>query len=167
MARRSSSRLRWRNFEKSRRSPTRWLKRWPLAATSAKFSLAGGLFAATAVGDSDSEHGGLLYSAATFGGPQRAATLGVGLGYENGDLGADPAFFFGVEQQLGDKLKLISENYLFTDSSDRFYLFSAGLRFFGRRLAADFAFFTFPQLLDEGMGFPFIPWIGFSYNFAP
>ena len=45
------------------------------------------------------------------------------------------------------------------------HLLSGGIRFFGENLAADFAL-IFP-LTGEGIeGFPFLPWIGFAYNFG-
>jgi hypothetical protein len=39
-----------------------------------------------------------------------------------------------------------------------------GIRLFGRKLAADFALML-PTNVDLE-GFPFIPWIGFTYNFG-
>ncbi len=42
---------------------------------------------------------------------------------------------------------------------------SAGIRFFGERIAADFALWTSPELLDDDL-FPFVPWVGFAYNFG-
>jgi hypothetical protein len=41
---------------------------------------------------------------------------------------------------------------------------SLGIRLFGRKLAADFALML-PTNVDLE-GFPFIPWIGFTYNFG-
>ena len=46
-------------------------------------------------------------------------------------------------------------------------ILSFGIRFFGERLSADLGFF-YPMSEGEGIseGFPFIPWLGFAYNFG-
>ncbi|HGY57063.1 MAG TPA: hypothetical protein ENK44_15245 [Caldithrix abyssi] len=64
---------------------------------------------------------------------------------------------------MGRYTKLISENWIFVGGD--VHLLSGGIRFFGENLAADFAL-IFP-LMGEGIkGFPFLPWIGFAYNFG-
>ena len=42
-------------------------------------------------------------------------------------------------------------------------MWSIGVRFFGEQLSADVAAFVIPELADEGI--PFLPWLGFAYNF--
>ncbi len=49
------------------------------------------------------------------------------------------------------------------DGSDESITFiSLGIRFFGSHLAADFGLITSP---DASGNFPFLPWLGFAYNF--
>ena len=138
---------------------------------AAKFTLyerrnmafAAGAFAATSTGADGS--GGFVLGVGTFGPPNRALTLGVGFGFGNGEFEETPVFLIGGEVQLSNNVKLISENYVIPSIEDA-VLVSGGIRFFGERLAADFSLATVPALLDETEGFPFLPWIGFAYNFG-
>ncbi len=105
---------------------------------------------------------GIMYGVGTYGTEEAALTAGLGFGFAGGDVADKPLFQVGGELRLGKMTKLISENWLIPDSEVQ--LVSAGLRFFGDRLAADFAFF-YPAGADTE-GFPFLPWIGFVYNFG-
>ena len=88
-----------------------------------------------------------------------AVTLGIGWGYENWEPSDKPFILLGGEVQVSNSFKFITENWILPETA----ILSAGIRFFGDNLAADFAFL---RPLDEEMdGFPFIPWIGFVYNF--
>ncbi len=138
---------------------------------AAKFTLyerrnmafAAGAFAATNTGADGSA--GFVLGVGTFGPPNRALTLGVGFGFGNGDFEETAVFLIGGEVQLSNNVKLISENYVIPSIEDA-VLVSGGIRFFGERLAADFSLATIPAILDETEGFPFLPWIGFAYNFG-
>lgn len=141
--------------------------------------------------DDDIDFGafGLLFGLGTLGSARQSVTGGVGFGFSLGGgdatLSGHPVIMLGGEHQISGSVKLISENYVITyregghltcnpttgactttpGGLDSIILFSGGVRFFGERLAADFALFSSPELIGEG-GFPFIPWIGFSYNFG-
>jgi hypothetical protein len=113
---------------------------------------------------------GLLYGNGTFGSPERAVTLGVGFafvseGLEDEDdleVSDTPVLLIGGELQVSNSLKLLTENYV-GPALDEAALLSAGVRFFGEHLAADLGLFTSPAAWDAD-GFPFIPWVGFVYN---
>ena len=73
----------------------------------------------------------------------------------------------GGEHQLSNSTKLLSENYLYL-GDEVTIIFSGGIRFFNDTLAADLGLFSSPDLIGAigGGGFPFVPWLGFAYNFS-
>lgn len=94
---------------------------------------------------------GMGYAVGTFGTRDNAITVGAGWGFTGEDITSKPAFLFGMEKRLTLRTKFITENYVIlyeggsTDSRDGFRtsthalaLVSAGVRFFGERLSADF-----------------------------
>ncbi|NOZ07757.1 MAG: hypothetical protein GXO91_02630, partial [FCB group bacterium] len=66
------------------------------------------------------------------------------------------------KKQLNNRVALISENYRFTNGS---ILFSAGPRYIADYLTIDFALVTVSDWIREGEGFPFFPYVGFTYHF--
>ncbi len=126
-------------------------------------ALAAGAFAVTVTGED--EAAGFVLGVGTFGPPNRSLTLGVGFGFGGGEFEETPVFLVGGEVQVSNNIKFITENYFIPNIKDA-ALVSGGIRFFGERLAADFALVTVPAALDEIDGFPFFPWIGFAYNFG-
>lgn len=108
---------------------------------------------------------GIVYGVGTFGTPRAAITGGFGYGYASGEFADNPILILGGEVQAGNSFKLITENWFPLESD--FSLLSFGFRFFGDRLAADLGFF-YPMRKGSGIsqGFPFIPWLGFAYNFG-
>ncbi len=122
-------------------------------------SVALGGFAATLTGSSG--YGGIVYGVVTQGSPVAAVTGGVGFLFGEGEFVDTPIILVGGEYQLSNSMKLLSENY-FIPEIDGGVLLSGGLRFMGDNLSADFGLFTSPEAFGEG--FPFIPWIGFSYQ---
>jgi hypothetical protein len=82
---------------------------------------------------------GLVYGVGTFGSPDGAVTVGATVPFiattDDSDLGNDPVFMIGAEARTGIRTKLISENYFVPGEGA---LVSAGMRFFGERLSADF-----------------------------
>ncbi len=126
-----------------------------------------GVLAITAVGDlSDEDFGfaGLLYAVGSLGSPTSSASLGIAFGYADGDVSGRPVFMIGGEHQLSNSTKLITENWWVAGIEDALLL-SAGIRFFGEKVAVDLAFITIPELIKEG-GWPAVPWLGFAYNFG-
>ncbi len=109
--------------------------------------------------------GGIAYGAATLGNNNDAVTLGAGLGFdaENG-WSNTPTIVAGGELRLSNSAKFISENWIFVRSDEMNAIFSLGLRLFGEDIAGDFALMTTSEYMSEG--FPFIPWLGFTYNFG-
>lgn len=131
-------------------------------------AIAGGFMAVTTLGRFDDDFDipvfGLAFGVLTQGTEERSVTLGAGLGFADGQFARNPAFLVGGEYQVSNSVKLLTENYVVFNVEDALLL-GGGVRFFGARLAADFGLFTSPALLGEG-GFPFIPWLGFAYNFG-
>ena len=119
--------------------------------------LAGGLLG-------KNEMGGLLYGVTTIGPPDKALTAGAGFLFGGGEISSTPIVMIGGEKQISSRLKLISENYILPVGSTEVVL-SGGIRIIGGSLTTDLAFVTVVSILDEG-GFPFIPWLSFTYNFG-
>lgn len=133
-----------------------------------KVSFSTGTLLATGIGDlgDENEWVGLFYGVGTYGSPAGAVTLGLAYGMVEGELAKRPAFMFGLEKQLSNRTKFVSENYLFTADDDAFLLVSAGIRIFGDKLATDLALVTSPDFIKDLGGFPFFPFVGFAYNFG-
>ena len=120
------------------------------------FALSGGVLYMTITDES----AGIAYGVATFGKSSGAFTLGLGWGFVEGDFSSKPMIVLGGEVQLSGSTKLITENWL--PPGDNGAIISFGIRFFGSNLAADFGLITSTEASD---GFPFLPWLGFAYNF--
>jgi len=103
---------------------------------------------------------GILYGVGSIGSSDASLTLGLGYGYTDSELADKPVIMIGGEIQLSGSIKLLSENWIPPDAD--FVLLSFGVRFFGEHLAADFGLITTTESTE---GFPFIPWLGFVYNF--
>ena len=110
---------------------------------------------------------GTFYAVATLGSETSAATLGAfgfyGTDLEDFAVGEGAAFLLGFEQQISSSVKIITENYILV-SEETGGLISAGVRFFGDRLAADIAVVAVVTG-DEFFLSP-IPYVGFAYNFG-
>jgi hypothetical protein len=125
-----------------------------------------GGFAGTFIGSDIDESPlfGIGYAVATVGTNERAFTIGLGQGYADGSA-SNLFALVGGELQIGNRAKLLTENYLFYVDGDTEVVFSGGIRFFGDRLSADFGLFSASGLIGEDIGFPFIPFIGFATTF--
>jgi hypothetical protein len=125
------------------------------------FSAAGGLlYINSTAGGHDGV--GIYYGAATFGSQDAALTAGLGWGFSGSDVADNPVVMLGGELRVSNSVKLITENWIPPNSD--IVLVSFGIRFFGERLAADLGF-MYPAG-SETHGFPFMPWLGFAYNFG-
>ena len=100
----------------------------------------------------------MLYGTATFGNERSSLTIAAGIPTERNQ---NSLIVIGGELQTSSSLKLITENWIFSNS----ILYSFGIRFFGEKLAADLGFMRSSEM-DGGDGFPFFPWLGFAYNFG-
>jgi hypothetical protein len=107
---------------------------------------------------------GMLFGIVTVGGSDRSLTAGAGLGFAATEFSTRPVLLIAGEYQVSNFIKLLSENYIIPGYADAIF-FGGGVRFFGEKVSADFAFLTLPVLLREADAFPFIPWLGFAYNF--
>lgn len=110
----------------------------------------------------ETDGGGVLYGVSTFGSFDRAFTVGAGWGFGGGEFVEKPVIILGGEARVGRYTKVISENYLVPGEKNA--LVSGGVRFFGENLAADFSLLALVG--EDTSGFPFVPWIGFAYNFG-
>jgi hypothetical protein len=126
-----------------------------------EFDLAGGVLYLNATSGS-SEGVGILYGVGTYGTANDALTVGLGWGFAQGKVKDKPILLLGGEVRVSNSVKLITENWI-PPSSD-VSLISFGVRFFGDNLAADLGF-IYPAG-SEISGFPFLPWLGFAYNFG-
>jgi len=123
---------------------------------SSKFEFSGGVLYSTVHG----HNFGISYGVATIGDSKFSVTTGLGWGFVDGDFSKNPLFMFGFEGRISKRSKIISENW-FPPGIEQ-GLLSLGIRFFGKKLAADFGLITSTNA--EG-SFPFLPWIGFAVNF--
>ncbi len=123
------------------------------------FDLSGGVLYISVPGAD--KGAGIAYGVGTFGNEKTAFTFGTGFGFVGGDFADNPVLVFGGELRASRYIKLITENWIFVGGE--FNMLSGAIRFFGENLAADFGLF-YPTGASDG--FPFIPWLGFVYNFS-
>jgi hypothetical protein len=104
----------------------------------------------------------LGYAVVTSGDHRRSLTLGSGFSLTP-DVNTGFILLVGGQTQISKNAKLISENWLFT-GNETTLLFSGGVRFFGEKLAVDLALISSEEAFESD-GFPFMPWVDFSYFF--
>jgi hypothetical protein len=104
---------------------------------------------------------GMSYGIATYGTSRASITGGLGWGFVDGSFSSSPCLILGGETQLSNSVKFITENW-FPPKTD-VAIISFGIRFFGENIAGDFGLMTTTK---SSGGFPFIPWLGFAYNFG-
>lgn len=125
------------------------------------FSAAGGLlYVNSTAGGEDGI--GIYYTVATYGTQKAAGTLGFGWGFHGRETADKPVVMLGGELQVSRSMKFITENWIPPES--RVTFLTLAIRFFGENLAADLGF-IYPAG-SKITGFPFIPWVGFAYNFG-
>ena len=105
---------------------------------------------------------GIFYTVGTYGTAAASITFGLGFGFSGGDVADKPVYAVGAELRSSNSVAFITENWFIPDSE--FQIVSFGLRFFGENLAADFGLVH--PLGADTRGFPFLPWVGFAYNFG-
>ena len=99
---------------------------------------------------------GILYGVGTYGSANSSATVGLGYGFEDGDLASRPMIMVGGEHRVSRRLSLVSENWVFPGVDQP--LVSYGVRILGERLSVDLGFAT---PLGEDALFPGIPYVDF------
>jgi hypothetical protein len=107
------------------------------------------------------EGGGIAYGVGTFGSSKTSLTFGVGFGFSGGDFADKPILVVGADVRVSRSVKFVTENWIMIDEGS---LISFGLRFFGTSIAGDFGLVYSTE--NGGDGFPFLPWLGFAYNFG-
>ena len=136
----------------------------PIPSETVNFA-AGVLYLNLTGGTEDNTGGGIVYGVGTFGSQYASLTAGLGYGFAQGDFSEQPVIMIGGEAQVSNSIALLTENYIAPGSESTSGLLSFGIRFFGDKLAADLAFF-YPLTESGTSGFPFLPWLGFTYNFG-
>ena len=142
--------------------------KWTVVSSGERHLAVGALLGFSTGGEGPA---GLLYSVGTIGHSEQALTLGLGFAFADGQVFSQPIIVIGAEKQLSQSIKLITENFIIPGVNDidedfeGVYILTGAVRFFGDAIAADLGLITMPDLLKEN-GFPFIPWIGFAYNFG-
>ena len=111
---------------------------------------------------SNSSGVGIIYGVGTYGTNDCALTAGLGWGFSSGEIANKPVLLIGGDYRISRNIKFITENWIPPDVD--LVIWSFGLRFFGERLAGDLGFIRPSKFTSNG--FPFIPWVGFAYNFA-
>ena len=101
----------------------------------------------------DNGHFGVAYGVVTHGTSDTAVTVGGGYAYEHSSDASHSAsmFMIGGEHRLSRRIKLITENYVFSDAG----LVSFGVRFMGDRLSADLGLVV-PIGADETVALPMV-----------
>jgi hypothetical protein len=70
----------------------------------------------------------------------------------------------GGGMQVSNSVKLVSENWISTFEFPQSVIPIFGIRFFEEKIAADLGFV---YISTSGIiRFPFLPWLGFTYNFG-
>lgn len=123
------------------------------------FDLSGGVLYLKPPGES--EGGGVAYAVGTYGTSKASLTFGIGFGFSGGDFADKPILVLGADIRVSKSIKVMTENWIVFDEGS---LLSFGIRFFGKSIAADFGL-VFPTTGGND-GFPFLPWLGFAYNFG-
>lgn len=129
------------------------------------YSLATGALGIFPIGSQSDETVGVLYAVGTRNGTPGSVTAGFAYGFADGEFGSRPAFMAGGDFHLTDKTHIITENYIFVGTEDGL-LSAGGFRFVSDNLTIDLGLFTFPALFNELGGFPFVPWLGLTYQFG-
>jgi len=103
------------------------------------------------------------YVVGTFGTKNASLTGGLGIGF-NKSNSSNPIFLLGGEVRASNNIKFLTENWIFTEKNGSDYNFSfVGVRFFGSKLAADFALLYIWGIRNSN-SLPFIPYVSFTYN---
>lgn len=116
-----------------------------------------GAFLLDPPGDENSEL--LGYGVMTYGDRRQSLTLGYALSLESNSED-NHILIVGGDLQLSNRIKLITENWIFLHE-DKPQVFSAGIRFFGERMAVDLALISVAEMWEEE-SWPMVPWVDFS-----
>ncbi len=153
-------------------------------AQTAQASFAVGVSAGTAYGKNvDSGIGGTFYGLATVGSATTSATVGAYGIYTTASTGGDGSFdvgngfgiAVGLEQQVSNSVKLMSENlflHVVEDGGGTGGAGAVGIRFFSGRIAGEVALPVYGFTTGAGGDATFdflpspVPFFGLAYNFG-
>jgi len=110
---------------------------------------------------SGDEGGGFVFGSTTLGPRDRSFSASIAVPYATEGGFADGAIVtLGGNVRMSNSASFITENWLLFGEGESEQLFSAGIRWFGDRIAVDFVAIIVPDA-DK----PF-PWLSFTYNFG-
>ncbi|MEO5510019.1 MAG: hypothetical protein ABIV28_04305 [Longimicrobiales bacterium] len=104
---------------------------------------------------------GIGFAMVTLGTSDHALTGGIGYGYSGSDVAGEPAFMLGGETRIGQRTKLITENYFVAGVTGGILM--GGLRILGERLTVDVGVLT---AVGGDETFCCLPLLNFSYSFG-
>ncbi|MBI1809330.1 MAG: hypothetical protein HYR75_05475, partial [Gemmatimonadetes bacterium] len=107
---------------------------------------------------------GMVYAAATNGGPDASFTYGAGWAYGGDRLKGDATLLLGGTKRVSRHIALMTEDYVFTGSAGGYVLPMYGVRFVGDRITTDLGLVNFAGR-DATPIFPGLPWVGFALRF--
>lgn len=102
------------------------------------------------------------YVVGTFGSKNASLTTGFGIGFSKNNS-SNPILLLGGEVRAANKVKFITENWIFTEKNNNYNFSFLGVRFFGANLAADFALLHVWGISSSN-SWPFFPYVSFTYN---
>lgn len=102
------------------------------------------------------------YAGGTFGNKRVAFTTGIGITFKK-DTDYSSMFILGGEVRVSDNVKFLTENWIFT-YKDAPVMSFFGTRFFGSKIAADFALIKIWDKHTSSSSWPLFPYLSFTYN---
>jgi hypothetical protein len=103
---------------------------------------------------------GIVYGVSTLGGQDGSFTVGLGYGFEGGNLADRPMIMIGGEKRLSRRTAFVTENWMMPGVDNP--LISYGIRFFGEKISVDLGLLN--TVGDEAI-FPGVPYIDFVVQF--
>ncbi len=108
---------------------------------------------------------GIGYGTLTVGSTERNGSVGLGWGFANNEIGANPVVNLSYMSRVGRKIGLVTENWLILprQGDNMAAILSGGVRFFGEKMAVDLAL-----LVPAGENTPFValPYVDFVIKFG-
>jgi hypothetical protein len=109
---------------------------------------------------------GIAYGVATFGNVERNASVGLGWGFANEEIGPRPVLNLSYMSRIGRKVGVVTENWIFIPNAGdpAVALLSGGVRFFGEKMSVDLAMWV-PASRDIDQ-FIAVPYVDFVIKFG-
>lgn len=101
----------------------------------------------------------LAYGVATIGDTETNLSFGAGYGLANGEFSPYPAIMMSGTNRVGNSISLLTENYVFPNSSSDIQYFGIhGIRIMSRKNSFDIGAIVIPVIASE---IPALPYVGF------